>query len=151
MPGKHASKTGRTISRAERFDVDWLYHCRKVFFPIRKKITAPSVCNWLNSSIMQNASMPHRNAILSSPKARVFRRSRPLPGRPVLLRAVNETPERGRAGNAKSTGTGTKKILDERIRLLENASDYQACAAMCAPCGDGKAYEWAYAFQCEEN
>lgn len=64
----------------------------------------------------------------------------PSLGKPVLvLRDVTERPEGLAAGTLKLVGTDKRKIIQESIRLLDDAEEYQRMARAVNPYGDGTA------------
>lgn len=66
----------------------------------------------------------------------------PSLGKPVLVtREVTERPEAVEAGTVKLVGTDTKKIVSETMRLLDDASAYEAMSQATNPFGDGHASE----------
>lgn len=66
----------------------------------------------------------------------------PSLGKPVLvMRDVTERTEGIEAGTAKLVGTGTKKIVESALELLNNIDEYERMARACNPYGDGRASE----------
>lgn len=64
----------------------------------------------------------------------------PSLGKPVLvLRNETERPEAVEAGTVKIVGPNRDRIVEETVRLLENADAYDRMAAAVNPYGDGKA------------
>lgn len=64
----------------------------------------------------------------------------PSLGKPVLvLREISERPEAVDAGTVRVVGTDQRVIVEQTIRLLEDASAYQRMAIATNPYGDGKA------------
>jgi UDP-N-acetylglucosamine 2-epimerase (non-hydrolysing) len=63
-------------------------------------------------------------------------------GKPVLvMREITERQEAIEAGTACLVGTSRECIVQETLRLLDNAAAYQAMAGAGNPFGDGKAAE----------
>jgi UDP-N-acetylglucosamine 2-epimerase (non-hydrolysing) len=64
----------------------------------------------------------------------------PAFGVPVLvLREVTERPEGVKAGTLKLVGTGTRDIIREATRLLDDPGAYASMAKTVNPFGDGHA------------
>ena len=64
----------------------------------------------------------------------------PSLGKPVLvMRNLTERPEGVEAGTIKLVGTDKKKIVNETVKLLDNADVYGEMAKSVNPYGDGKA------------
>jgi UDP-N-acetylglucosamine 2-epimerase (non-hydrolysing) len=63
----------------------------------------------------------------------------PSLGKPVLvLREKTERPEAVIAGTVKLVGTGTERIVNEAVRLLEDVPEYDRMARVHNPYGDGR-------------
>lgn len=66
----------------------------------------------------------------------------PSLGKPVLVtRDVTERPEAVTAGTVKLVGTSADRIVDEAVRLLEDARHYATMSKAHNPYGDGHASE----------
>jgi UDP-N-acetylglucosamine 2-epimerase (non-hydrolysing) len=66
----------------------------------------------------------------------------PSLGVPVLvLRKVTERPEGVQSGTVRVVGTEPEMIVEQTLRLLSNATEYQAMAQAVNPYGDGHAAE----------
>lgn len=64
----------------------------------------------------------------------------PSLGKPVLvMREVTERPEAVEAGTVILVGTDQRKIVDNTLKLLTSAEDYQAMTKLHNPYGDGNA------------
>lgn len=64
----------------------------------------------------------------------------PSLGKPVLvMRETTERPEAVAVGTAKLVGTDRERIVEEAVRLLEDAAAYHAMAQAHNPCEDGQA------------
>jgi UDP-N-acetylglucosamine 2-epimerase (non-hydrolysing) len=61
-------------------------------------------------------------------------------GKPVLvLREVTERPEGVAAGTVRLIGTDRQRIVDETVRLIKDAAEYESMARAVNPYGDGHA------------
>lgn len=66
----------------------------------------------------------------------------PSLGKPVLvLREVTERPEAVAAGTVRLVGSSRQRIVEETVRLLDDATAYAAMARAVSPYGDGHASE----------
>jgi UDP-N-acetylglucosamine 2-epimerase (non-hydrolysing) len=66
----------------------------------------------------------------------------PSLGKPVLvLREVTERPEAVAAGTVRLVGASRRRIVEETVRLLDDATAYAAMARAVSPYGDGHASE----------
>ncbi|MCS7315788.1 MAG: UDP-N-acetylglucosamine 2-epimerase (non-hydrolyzing) [Bryobacterales bacterium] len=64
----------------------------------------------------------------------------PSLGKPVLvLREKTERPEAVEAGTVKLVGTDPRRIVQETLRLLEDAAEYERMSRVHNPYGDGRA------------
>jgi UDP-N-acetylglucosamine 2-epimerase (non-hydrolysing) len=64
----------------------------------------------------------------------------PSLGKPVLvMRDTTERPEAVESGTVLLVGTDTEKIVNETVRLIEDASHYEKMSAAHNPYGDGLA------------